>query len=79
MADETDYMAWSAARFSGDPRFGDPRIYNVLDQKRGTTGRSQDPEHGAIDACGAPGFERWRTRLRRRSYRRRTLPEALTI
>ena len=27
----------------------------------------------------APGFERRRTRLRRRSYRRRTLPGALTV
>lgn len=40
-ADETDCMAWCAARFSGDPGTGNPRIYNVTEQRGGKTGRSK--------------------------------------
>jgi hypothetical protein len=37
------------------------------------------PEHRAIYARRPPGVERWRTPLGRRPYRRRALPEALTV
>jgi hypothetical protein len=78
-SDEIDCLVRRNSGSFGDRWIGGPCIYNPGNQGCCKIRRRQNPEHGAVNARGASGPERWGTCLRRHTHWSRRLCKAMSV
>ncbi len=78
-SDEIDCLVRRNSGSFGDRWIGGPCIYNLGNQGCCKIRRRQNPEHGAVNARGASGPERWGACLRRHTHWSRCLCKAMSV